>query len=207
MRRWASSLGPWALGLLFGVAAVSAQQLLDRVVARIGTEAITHTDVQAIVELGLVEAQSMADPAAVRLVVERQLALREVARFPPPEPPSSAVDQQLATMKARVGGRLEDLMRQTGLDEERLRGLARDTLRIRTYLEQRFGLAMQASEAESRKYFEEHREQFTRNGAPISFEEAQADVRERVSAERMRTTVTQWLRDLRARTEVVFVGQ
>ena len=38
-----------------------AQQLLDRVLARIGTEAITQTDVEALVEFGLIEAKSPTD--------------------------------------------------------------------------------------------------------------------------------------------------
>ena len=64
------------------MSAAAQEQLLDRVLARIGTEAITQTDVQALVEFGLVEAKSATDPAAVRQAIERQLELREVSRFP-----------------------------------------------------------------------------------------------------------------------------
>jgi hypothetical protein len=131
--------------------------------------------------------------------------LREVARFPQSEPPSAAVDEQLATMKARVGSRLDEVMRANGLDEERLRGLARDTLRIRNYLEQRFGFASQISEEEARKYFEAHRDQFTRDGKPLAFEDAVAEARQRAAAERRQGTMSQWLQDLIARSDVVFV--
>jgi hypothetical protein len=191
---------------MYASASVSAQQLLDRVLARIGTEAITQTDVQALVYFGLVEAQTPTDPAAVRQVIERQLVLRELARFPPPEPPEVAVDQQLALMKARVGARLDEVMRLTGLDEARLRALARDTLRMRTYFEQRFGLTTQVGEEEARKYFDEHRDQFTRDGVALTFEEAAADARQRAAAERIGRSVAQWLQDLRVRSDVVLVG-
>lgn len=191
----------WSLALPAG-----AQQLLDRVLARIGTEAITQTDVQALVEFGLVDAKTPTDPAAIRQAIERQLELKEVARFPPPEPPPAAVDQQLAAMNARVTDRLETVMRVTGLDEARVRSLARDTLRIRQYLDQRFGITTQVSEDEARKYFEAHRDEFTRNGQPLSFEEAAADARQRASAERQQKAVAQWLQDLRTRSEVVLVS-
>jgi broad specificity phosphatase PhoE len=191
--------------LHYGSPSASAQQLLDRVLARIATEAITQTDVQALVEFGLIEAKSASDPAAIRQAIDRQLVLREVARFPPAEPPPAAVDQQVAAMQARVGNRLEQVMRATGLDEAHLRGLARDTLRIRTYLEQRFGIATQVSEEEARKYFEEHRNEFTRNGMPPAFEEAAAEARQRASAARVQSAVAQWLQDLRARSDVVVV--
>jgi hypothetical protein len=183
----------------------SAQQLLDRVLARIAAEAITQTDVQTLIELGLADAKSPTDPAAVRQAVERQLILREVARFPQSEPRPAAVDEQLATMKARVGTRLDAVMRANGLDDERLRGMARDTLRIRNYLEQRFGFASQVSEDEARKYFEAHRDQFTRNGMPLTFEEAATEARQRAAAERRQGTMRQWLQDLIARSDVVFV--
>jgi hypothetical protein len=194
-----------ALCFLMWASFASAQQLLDSVVARIGSEAITQTDVQAAVALGLVDAKSRDDADALRQVVARQLMLNEVTRFPPPEPEAAAIDQQVAVMKMRAGARLEELLRTTGLDEARLRALARDTLRIQAYLAQRFGTSTQVSDDEVRKYYDEHRDQFTRNGMPITFEDAEADARQRVSAERLRTTVAQWLRDLQARSEVVFV--
>jgi hypothetical protein len=187
--------------------ALHAQQLLDRVLARIETEAITQTDVQALLEFGLINAKSAVDPSAVQQAIDRQLILKEVARFPPTEPPASAIDEQLASMKARVGDKLDAVLRATGLDEPRLRGLARDTLRIRTYLEQRFGIASQVGEEEARKYFDEHRDEFIRNGKPLAFEEAVAEARQRATATRLQGAVTQWLRDLRGRSDVVVVGK
>lgn len=184
---------------------LNAQQLLDRVLARIGTEAITQTDVEALVEFGLIEARSPTLPAAVQQAIDRQLVLKEVARFPPAEPPAAEVEKQLATMKARVGDRLGQMLQITGLDEDRLRGLARDTLRIRTYLQQRFGISAQVGEEEARKYFDAHRDEFTRDGMPLTFEEAAADARQRAAAVRVQGAVTQWLQDLRGRSDVVIV--
>ena len=184
---------------------VNAQQLLDRVLARIGTEAITQTDVRALAEFGLIDARSATDPAAVQQAIDRQLTLIEVARFPPSEPPAADVEQQLAAMRARVGDRLDAVLRATGLDEDRLRGLARDTLRIRSYVQQRFGINVQVSEDEARKYFDEHRDEFTRNGKPLTFEEAAADARQRAAAVRIQSTIAQWLQDLRGRSDVVLV--
>ena len=182
-----------------------AQQLLDRVLARIGTEAITQTDVQALVEFGLIDARLPTEPAAIRQAIERQLELKEVARFPPPEPAPAAVDQQYASMTARVGARLDEVMRLTGLDEQRVRALARDTLRIRQYLDQRFGITTQVSEEEARKYFDANRDRFARNGQALTFEQAAAEARQGAAAERLGRAVTQWLQDLRTRSDVVLV--
>jgi hypothetical protein len=185
--------------------ALDAQALVDRVLARIGTDAITQTDVEALVEFGLIEARSATD--AAQQAIDRQLILREVARFPPAEPPAADVDTQLAAMRARVGNRLDRVLKTTGIDEDRLRGLARETLRIRDYLQQRFGISAQVSEEEARKYFETHREEFTRDGKALTFEEAGAEARQRASASRVQGAVVQWLQDLRVRSDVVVVGR
>jgi hypothetical protein len=184
---------------------LNAQALVDRVLARIGTDAITQTDVEALVEFGLIEARSATE--AAQQAIDRQLILREVARFPPAEPPTEDIDKQLAAMKARVGDRLDRVMKTTGIDEDRLRGLARETLRIREYLQQRFGVSAQASEEEARKYFEAHRDEFTRDGKALTFDEAAPEARQRASASRVQGAVVQWLQDLRVRSDVVVVGQ
>lgn len=132
--------------LHFGTAFPSAQQLLDRVVARVNNVPITLSDVNAAIGLGIVEAPSAGDPVAAAQVqlIDRQLMLAEVARFAPPEPDARAVDAEMMALRARAGDRLSALMRDTGVDEQRLRELARDTLRIRAYLDQRFGAVSDA---------------------------------------------------------------
>lgn len=190
---------------ILNYSALHAQALVDRVLARIGTEAITQTDVEALVEFGLIEARSATE--AAQRAIDRQLILKEVARFPPAEPPAADIDTQLAAMKARVGDRLDRVLKTTGIDEDRLRGLARETLRIRDYLQQRFGISAQVGEEEARKYFETHRDEFTRDGKLLTFEEVEGEARQRASAARVQGAVAQWLEDLRARSDVVVVGK
>lgn len=203
----------------------AAQQLLDRVVALVGVVPITLSDVRAAIGLRLLDERSMLVPAeeartagraapdgtvapeqsaeVVQGLIHRQLALREVTRFSPPEPVAAAVDIEVARMRAHAGPGLERLMRDTGLDEQRIRELARETLRIQAYIDQRFGTSVQVSEDDLRRYYETHLDEFRRDGTQIPFEEAELAVRQRVSDERLRASVAQWLTDLRARTEVI----
>jgi len=185
----------------------NAQQLIDRVLARVGPSAVTMTDVRIALELGLVQV-SGDDRQAVALerTIDRQLQLNEVARFSPPEPPAAAVAEEVASMKMRAGPGLDALMTSTGLDEARLQQLARETLRTRAYIAQRFGTTVQVNEDEARKYYEEHPAEFTRDGVRLPFEEAESSARQRASTERLRVTLDKWDRDLRMRAEVVIVG-
>ncbi len=193
--------------LNYGVT-VQTQQLIDRVLARVGTNAVTMTDVRAALELGLVDAAPGEDRQAVALerAIERQLQLNEVARFSPPEPSAVAVSEEVAAMKMRAGAGLAALLTSTGVDEARLQQLARETLRIRAYIAQRFGTTGQVTEDEARKYYDDHPAAFTRDGVRMPFEEAETLARQRASAERLRMTLDQWVRDLRMRADVVIVG-
>ena len=184
--------------------ALSAQQLLDRIVARVAGAAITLTDVTTAIELGVIEAPEGPDrvASATERLIDRQLALAEVARFAPPEPDAKAVERELSVMLERVGPRLNAVMASTGVDETGIREMARDTLRIEGYVNQRFG-TMQVSSEEVAAYYRAHPEEFSRNGMVISFEEAEPIARQRAGTERRTATIGQWMRDLRARAEIV----
>jgi len=182
---------------------LSAQQLLDRVVALVNGTPITLTDVNAAIGLGLVDRSGTDDQASARRqLIDRQLILGEVARFTPPEPDAAAVEREMAALKAAPGARLQALMQSTGLDDQRIRDLARDTLRIEAYLDQRFGTSVQVSEEEVEQYYRGHPEEFTQSGVLLTYDEAAPLARQRASTVRRAALIAQWLRDLRARAEV-----
>jgi hypothetical protein len=191
--------------LVWWLSPLTAQQLLDRVVARVNGISVTQTDIDAALGLGVVIVTGAEDPlaAATRQLIERQLILSEVARFSPPEPDPAVIEREVADMKTRAGARLDALMPSTGLDEQRIRELARETLRIQAYLNQRFGTNVQVSEEEIEQYYRGHPEEFTRNGQLMSFDDAETIARTRASGLRRAALVAQWLRDLRARADVV----
>jgi hypothetical protein len=137
----------FAIFLAFAVTTATAQQLLDRVVARVGLAAITQTDVDAAVAFGLVDPK-VGDP--VKLMIDRRLMLAEVNRFPPPEPDFRAVQALMVNMKMTAGPDVNAVMKRTGVDDNRLSELARETLRIQSYVLQRFGTTPRSEEQRAR---------------------------------------------------------
>jgi len=135
-------------------------------------------------------------------MIDRQLELTEVQRFPPPEPSPDAVARETARLTMNVGSRLPMLMQSTGLTEQRMLEMARDNLRIAGYLDQRFGATVQVSDEEVAAYYRTHEAEFTNGGVTVPYEEAEPIARQRVASERRRATITQWLRDLRSRADV-----
>jgi hypothetical protein len=145
---------------------------------------------------------SDAIAAGTQQMIDRQLELAEVQRFPPPEPPPAAVAAEAARLKMNAGARLPALLQSTGLTEQRITDIARDNLRIAAYLDQRFGTAVQGSDEEVANYYRTHEAEFTRGGDAIPFEEAVPAARQRASSERRSAIVGQWIRDLRSRADV-----
>jgi len=182
----------------------SAQQLLDRVLARVDGVPITLTDVQAAIGLGIIQVGSgdaIAD--GTQQMIDRQLELTEVQRFPPPEPSPDAVARETARLTMNAGPRLPMLMQTTGLTQQRITDMARDNLRIAGYLDQRFGTTVQVSDDEVAAYYRTHEAEFTKAGGTVPYEEAEPIARQRVASERRRAIISQWIRDLRSRAGVV----
>ena len=197
-------LGRAALALIvacgLGVS-LAAQTLLDRVVARVNGSVILLSDVRAAVLFGLVDGPAESDDA-VEQMVQRALLVEEVNRFPPPEPTAEAIESELARMRARAGVSIDEVERTTGLGAENVRSFARDRLRVQAYIDQRFGLTVPLTDEQVLQYYRAHPEEFTTSGQLTPFERAQGLVRERASLEQRQRTISQWLRDLRARADV-----
>jgi hypothetical protein len=190
------------LGLLAAVAGpLAGQTLLDRVVARVNGSVILLSDVRAAAAVGLIEA-APDSPDAVEQMVQRALLVEEVNRFPPPEPTGEAVDGELARLRERAGGSLDDVERTTGIQADHVRLLARDRLRIQGYIDQRFGVTVPLTDEQVLQYYRTHPEEFTANGALVPFDRAQGLARERAGLEQRQRTINQWLRDLRTRANV-----
>jgi hypothetical protein len=204
MRMWRSRLT--LLIVLSVTAALGAQTLLDRVVARVSGSVILLSDVRAAVTFGLIDAPPESEDA-VEQMVQRALLVEEVNRFPPPEPAAEAIDAEVARLRARAGGSLDDVERSTGITPEAVRLLARDRLRIQGYIDQRFGLTVPLTDEQVLQYYRSHPDEFMSNGQPVPFERAQGLARERAGLEQRQRTISQWLSDLRARADVTVPGR
>jgi hypothetical protein len=138
-------------------------------------------------------------------MIERQLELVELARSPAREPDPSAVNAEVARMAAVAGQRWSKVLEDAGLDERHVEQLARDTMRIQMYLDDRFPPAP-VSDAEARRYYEANPQAFMRDGMLIPFVDAEVDARAAVAQSMRRTRIARWLDTLRNRVEIVIPG-
>jgi SurA N-terminal domain len=132
-------------GIAMSLPTAAGAEILDRVLAVVGGDVITLTDVTAARELGLQSADNASDPvrAVLSKLIDRELVLAEVERYAPPEPSAEAVDAELAAVRARFrsADAFNDTLTRSGIDEKHLRETLRQDLRIRAYEDQRFAAA------------------------------------------------------------------
>jgi hypothetical protein len=202
----------WASLLLVPAAVASApSQLLDRVLAVVGTEVITLSDTRAVTTCGLNDVAEAKDPtaAALEYLINRALMLDEVNRYPAPEPDKETVTRALEKLKTRFpsAADFDAALAKAAMTPERLRGFVRDNLRIEAYIDQRFGGAAMPTEQEIARYYQEHQDLFVRNGRVPPLEQVRTEVGERASAARRGALVTDWIERLRRRTEITVLYQ
>jgi hypothetical protein len=195
-----------ALAAWGGSGAAAGAEVVDRVVAMVGSQVVTLSDVRAVEAFGLTPASAKTDAAgdARRQWINRLLMLGEVERYSGPEPEKAAVDRRLAEIRAAFASpaAYAQALARTAMSDERLRGVVTDNLRIESYVDQRFSAAAQPTPDEVQRYYREHPGEFTVNGRLSAYDDVQRTAQQRASAERKRTLIADWLERLRRRGAV-----
>ena len=173
--------------LLLALSSFVRAEIIDRVLAILPGQIITLSDIEAALDLGLVELPTGGDRIAAGLtaVVDRVLMLNEVRRIAPPEPASAAIDARVARMRERFGSPadLSRVLAARGIDDTVLRLYAADDLRLASYLDERFSAAAQPTDEEIRQAGGE-------------------SARVRLTAERRNSLIAAWAAELRRRADV-----
>ncbi len=120
-----------------------AAETVDRVLAVVAGQLITLSDLNAMRDLGIVAPRpNSTDPTGDVLsqLIDRELMLAEVDRYEPPEPAAADIDREFAAVRARFPTEkaFDDVLARTGFTASHVRGIVRDNLRLKAYLDQRF---------------------------------------------------------------------
>ena len=139
------------LAAMLGGSGLGHAEIIDRIMAVVGGQPITLSDVNAVLLFRFVEPPAgTRDPLAYALdrAIERTLILTEVDRFQPPEPAPVEIALRIEELQQRAGSveAFDRALAVTGSTRDQLRRHVRDDLRIATYLTQRFGTNRDAAE-------------------------------------------------------------
>jgi hypothetical protein len=186
-------------------------QTLDRVLAVVAGTPITLSDVTAALRFGFVPSApaANAERAALEALIDRHLQLIEVNRYLPPEPADADVTARLTAIRGRFASdaAFDAALAETGLDAAQLRARVRDTLRLQSYVQQRFGSGFEPSDDEILRYYRTHPSEFTRAAALRPYAEAREDARRRLLESRTGSLMRDWLAGLRRRADVIVLSK
>ena len=187
-------------------AARAGAEIVDRVLATVGSQVVTWSDLRAVQTFGIMPAGLPARTPGEILhsLVDRELMLGEVQRYAAPEPDRELVDRRMAEIRAAFpnAAAYQQALARTAMTEDRLRSHVAADLQIAAYVEQRFGAPGPPASNEVQRYYAEHPAEFTQAGRLLPFDQVRAQAQERLAAARQHTLVAQWLDRLRRGTHV-----
>jgi hypothetical protein len=167
-------------------------EILERIVAVVDERPLLESDVRALQVV-----RGLAEEAAREAAIDERLMHVEAARLPQADVSPEEENHALALLvEKRPALRGE-------VPEPDLRRLLRRQMAILKYVEFRFRPQLRVSDAEVRKAWED--EQAGRPAGP-AFEDEQEELRARLERHALDERIEAWVRELRQRADVRYVG-
>lgn len=205
------------MALLVGQAFLSvptfpAQQLVDRIVARIEDDILMLSEAR---ELGcyqqLVEGQAARDDRLLAQIIEQWIVNSEAAAARFPRPSEAEVQRQLGRLEKQFAGpeAYRDRLRQLGLSAAAVRRLVERQLYLARYLDYKFRPAALVDSSAIEAYY---REQLApslaaRGQAVPPLEEVQEQIRELLTQREISQRASRWLDETKSRLRIELAPQ
>lgn len=199
--------------LMQGPAVEARAEIVDRIVARVGNDIVTLSDMLALRRYQ----ELLAEPGSSKTddrrlldqLTEQQLILEEARQGGLAYTPMS--DEDVKAEIARLGERLgspeafEKRMKDVGLSEEELRWVLTRQGDIQRFLDARFRAAVQLPEEQITGYYREQLlPQLHRRGVREmpQLDDVEDQIRELLTQQQINEMVSNWLVELKARTRI-----
>ncbi len=206
---WARALRRAApVFVLILLAVVGRAEVIDRIAITVGPRAITESDILREIRLAAFFNQTEADfspqakqQAAGRLV-ERALIEIEMEAGQYEFPDASEVASALAALKKD-----RFPIAAAGLGEEDVRRGLLEQLALVSFIDERFGPAVQVSDDDMRDYYTKRfvpAWEDGKKGAAPPFEEARGVIGQELRTQRADALLDNWLKEARGRTRIEF---
>jgi hypothetical protein len=193
--------------LLMDGAGVVAQEVIDRVAARVENDIILVSDIR---ELGryqvLVEGKSESDSQILDRLIDQWIVRNEAAASRYPQPSEEDVQRSLARLKRAFSSTAEFEVRrqQSGLSNEELLAIVKLQLYLRNYLDTRFRPSIQIEEKDVEEFYKTRvvPRAESRGQTPPTFEAAREFIQDAMVQRAIDEQADRWLKESRSRIRV-----
>ncbi|HEV8074882.1 MAG TPA: hypothetical protein VGP66_03500 [Candidatus Acidoferrum sp.] len=206
MRRWITTAAMF-VGLLPMPGRVRAQELLDRIVARVETDIILLSDVRELSRYqAFLDGKPQSDTEILNRLIDQWIVRSEagVARFP--QPSEDDVNRSIERLKRSFSSpeEFQARQKQSGITDDEIRRFVRAQLYLSNYLDSRFRPAIQIDEKAVDDFYKSRvvPRAESRGQTPPTLENARDFIQEALVQGAINEQADRWLKESRARVRV-----
>jgi transcriptional regulator with XRE-family HTH domain len=192
---------------LIAACAVRAQQLIDRVAARVENDIILLSDIQDLARYQkFVEGQSESDSQILDRLIDQWIVRNEasVAQYPPPAP--EEVNRSLERLKSSFSSPEEFARRRklSGLTDQDINRMLGSQLYLSNYLDSRFRPSIQIDPKAVETFYQTRvvARAESRGQQPPALEASREYIQEALTQQAINEHTDQWLKESRIRLHV-----
>jgi len=194
-------------GLLPGSSHVRAQQVVDRIVARVETEIILQSDVRQLSRYqAFLDGKPQSDADILNRLIDQWIVRSEagVAQFP--QPSDEDVNRSIERLKRSFSSpeEFQTRQKQSGITDDEIRRFVRAQLYLSNYLDSRFRPSIQIDEQAIEEFYRSRvvPRAESRNQTPPTLENARDFIQEALVQRAINEQADRWLKESRSRVRV-----
>ena len=206
MRAWIT-IAAMFLGLLPGLGRPRAQEVMDRIVARVETDIILLSDVRQLSRYqAFLDGKAQSDADILNRLIDQWIVRNEagLARFP--QPSDDDVNRSIERLKRSFSSPEEFLARQkqSGITDDEIRRFVTAQLYLSNYLDSRFRPAIQIDEKAIDDFYKSRvvPRAESRGQTPPTLENARDFIQEALVQRAINEQADRWLKESRSRVRV-----
>jgi hypothetical protein len=206
MRKWIMTAAMFA-GLLPAPPCIHAQEVVDRIVARVETDIILLSDVRQLSRYqAFLDGKPQSDADILNRLIDQWIVRSEagVARFP--QPSDDDVNRSIERLKRSFSSpeEFESRQKQSGITEDEIRHFVRAQLYLSNYLDSRFRPTIQIDEKAVEDFYKDRvvPRAESRGQTPPTLENARDFIQEALVQRAINEQADRWLKESRTRVRV-----
>ena len=185
----------------------AAQQIVDRVVARVENDVILWSDVRALSRYQqLLDGKSEPDGQILDRLIDQWIVRTEADVAHSPQPSDAEIDKALSRLRRSFGSEqeFETRKQQAGLSDQEIRSMTSARLYLSNYLDSRFRPAVQIEPKAVEEFYENAvvPRAKARGQEPPSLEAARDFIQEALVQNGIDEQADKWLKESRARLHI-----
>jgi len=195
------------LFLLSGCCVASAQEVVDRIVARVDTDIILLSDVRELAQYQqFVDGKSGTDAEILDRLIDQWIVRTEANAALFPAPNDEDVNRSLERLKRSFSSpaEYEERKKQSGLTDDDIRRILKSQLYLSNYLDSRFRASIQIDDKAIQDFYQTRvvTRAESRGQTPPTLDAARDFIQEALVQRAINEQADKWLKESRARLHV-----